>query len=198
MSGKTLEIQGLEELEKGLSKLEAYVYKDVIKKALTAAAELIAEGARRLVPVKTGALRNAIRVRAGRSSNGSFSVLAAVGKRWFVGDQFYGAFQEFGWKSGSRQSDQAAVSKRIARQLQRESRAARDGKGSGLAPKGSAFRARQEAYFQREGQRRAAKSVRRQIPGEHFMEYAFNERKSQAMNLILNGIKEGLDRELKN
>lgn len=141
------EINGFEELNKRLEQLEAYAYKDVIGKACKKGAEIHLNEAKTLVPERTGATKRAMRVRAGRSKSG-FTYYSAVGKRWFQGDEFYGAFQEFGWKHGGRL-----------------------------------------------GRKNPKKKV---IPGEHYMEYAFQSIKNQALKTMLDEIRNGLIRELGN
>jgi HK97 gp10 family phage protein len=106
MDVKTLEVTGLDELQAQLNKLEAYAYKSVLKDACKKAAAVVADEARSLAPEKTGRLKRAIKVRMGRTGNkSSVSALATVGKKWFAGDEFYGAFQEFGWKAGPRKGN---------------------------------------------------------------------------------------------
>lgn len=142
-----MEVKGLDEIQSRLSGLSAYAERDVVKNALKKAANVVATAARELVPEKTGALKRAIRVRMGRAkAKGSISVIAAVGRQWFVGDQFYGAFQEFGWRAGKRKG------------------------------------AREQ-------------DTRKQIPGEHFMQYAFDETAAQAMAALKSELIAGIERE---
>lgn len=197
-----MNVTGMEQVLAGLSRLEAWAQGDALKTGLTAAAEVVAEEARRLVPVKTGRLRGAIRIRPGRKGPGSVSMLASVGKRWFVGNEFYGAFQEFGWKSGKRGQDTLGPQiRRRFRELMSQSRAARVlGAGRGLAAKGTPFRKRQEEFFWRQANRDLAgakRRPRRQIPGEHYMEYAFEEKKQNAMGVIVTYAMSGIENELR-
>lgn len=194
-----LVIEGLEALQAGLNKLELFAEKTVLKDALKEGAKVVADEAKTLAPVKSGQLQRAIRVRAGRSRRGVMSVLASVGKKWFSGETFYGAFQEFGWHSGKRSNSFAAQHKRIVRQLRTESRRARDGKGAGLAAAGTEFRKRQEAFFRDEAARRiyANKGGDRAFHnGEHFMQTAFEEKAQEAMSVITQAIRNGIEREL--
>lgn len=196
---KTLSIDGMDELTAALSRLEAFAEKDVIKKACRAGAKVVADAAKELAPEKTGRLKNAIRVRMGRVKRGSVSALAAVGKRWFAGDEFYGAFQEFGWKSGRRSRSAEAIARRITRGLRQQARGFRK-TGAGLARKGTEKRDQQERYFAEEGRRRAAamgSDGRKQIPGEHFMEHAFEEKGQQALNAMTETLRAGLEQEAK-
>jgi hypothetical protein len=99
-----LDVSGLDGFAKRLEALSAYAEGATLKAGAKAVAQAIADRARELAPAASGRLRAAIRVRAGRSGQGSFSFLASVGAKNFAGDQYYGAFQEFGWKSGSRKA----------------------------------------------------------------------------------------------
>ena len=142
---KTVTIEGLDEFEKQLANISVYALESAIVEGLTAGANMVEAEAKRLVPEKTGALRNAIKVRRGKRTNrGSFSVLCVVGRRYFVGDEFYGAFQEFGWKHGGRKGRKS--------------------------------------------------SNRTNIPGEHFMEYAFDAVAPAAIQVVTNAIKAGIER----
>ena len=60
--------------------------------------------ARQNAPVKTGALKKAIKLRSlKRSRTGRIGVRVAISEDWFKGNkQFYGAFQEFGYHIGKR------------------------------------------------------------------------------------------------
>jgi HK97 gp10 family phage protein len=104
IKSETFDLSGFDELTKGFERLEAWAHGDILKQSAQAAAQTLADGAKRHAPVKSGRLLNAIKVRAGKARKGSFSFLASVGKKWFVGDEFYGAFQEFGFYRGKRKS----------------------------------------------------------------------------------------------
>ena len=54
----------------------------------------------------TGNLKRAIRVRAGKRRRGYITVKSTVGKAWFKGETFYGAFREWGHKIGKRASNE--------------------------------------------------------------------------------------------
>lgn len=143
MAYKTIETSGMDELTNQMAKLEAYAQKDVIQKACKKSAKIVADEAKELAPEKSGQIKRAIRVRLGRIKRGGFSALAAMGRKWFTGEEFYGGFQEFGWKTGKRGS-----------------------------------------------------SNRKQIPGEHYMEHAFEEKGQEALDTLLVEIKDGMMAEL--
>lgn len=126
-------VSGVEELHKKLTTMERKVAVGFIRKALRAGAKIMLAAVKATVPVKSGFLRSKLRVKAGKSRRGTVAIDVAVGDRWFQGREFYGAFQEFGWKSGSRK----------------------------LGDK------------------------RKQNPGEHFMEYAFEENKAASASAVI-------------
>lgn len=200
---KTLTITGLGDLEKGLARLSAYAEKDVIQNACKKAAQVVADDAKELVPERTGRLKRAIRVRLGHIYRGTISALAGVGKKWFAGDTFYGAFQEFGWKAGKRRSRSVELWSRFIDRRARE--LWKQFKTAGSASKNRVLRARQRSLMVTQAMldERAGKikfqppKPRRQIPGEHYMEYAFDEKGHEAMKVLLEEIRAGLERETK-
>ena len=98
MAKVTIAITGDKELNRKLKKL-GKDSKKAVKKATKPALKPVMEESRNLAPVKTGALRRSIKVRALKRSRvwvGS-RVTTALGKGQ---NQFYGAFQEYGTKRG--------------------------------------------------------------------------------------------------
>lgn len=187
---ESIDLIGAKELDRALSALDSKVARQVAGKALRAGAKIIEDEAKRLAPVKTGALRNAIKLVPGKNRKDYKSVKVAIGQNWFTGDQFYAAFQEFGWKTGARKTQGVATAKRIARALRRASRTA-----GGLAATGSAFREKQEAFFTREGYRQSAAIERKprvQIDGKHFMETAYDTKAVEAMDAIIRELAIGI------
>jgi hypothetical protein len=188
-------LQGGKELDAALRNLEQKQARKVVGASLRVGAKIIQRVATELVPVlqvprsdrTAGALKKAIKVRASkkRSRDGSVTIFAGPGRGFFKGDEFYGGPIEFGWKHGKRGQRSDAAAKRIAKQLMRQSRAFRK-QGGGLAAKGTAKRAQQEAFFIREGRRQTAKLPDRPfVPGYHYMEYALDEAGGAAVQAIL-------------
>lgn len=126
------EVLGAKELDKALGDLDVKVATKVLDKALRKAAKPLLDAARDMAPERTGALKRSIKVRKGKSRNGLRSVVIGVGDKWFLGDEFYAAFQEFGHKQGSRKL-----------------------------------------------------ANREQVPGEHFIEHAYDEQKEAAANALI-------------
>lgn len=90
-----------------LAKLDRLSKKDsraVVRKAARKAAKPVMQQARANAPVKTGALKKSIKVRAIKRSRTRIGVrISTTGlESVFQGKQFYGAFQEYGWKPGGR------------------------------------------------------------------------------------------------
>lgn len=91
-----LNIEGAKELEKKLLSFEPKLGKKIIRQALRSGAKLILAEAKANVPVDTGALRDSLKVRAMRKRKHRYGVMVQTSEGWFKGEQFYGAFVEFG------------------------------------------------------------------------------------------------------
>lgn len=88
-----------------LKALPRTVARRVITKAARTAMKPVMKAARDNAPTKTGAMRKAIKLYAlKKNRRGNIGIMVALGskKKWYAGDTFYGAFQEFGWKVGAR------------------------------------------------------------------------------------------------
>ena len=95
MAETFVEVKGLKELDRKLKQLEPKLAKKVMRKAVSAGAEVIRKEARQLAPRRTGFLiKNIIKSVKRRGS----TVVAKIGttKR-----AFYGIFVEFGTKTGT-------------------------------------------------------------------------------------------------
>lgn len=102
-------ITGLAEVNKALTELSKKVQRKVISKACRAAAKTIQAKAKTNAPKgPTGLLKRAIKVRVSKyvgnrkKKRSEVAINVQIGKGDFKGKTFYGAFQEFGWKSGRR------------------------------------------------------------------------------------------------
>jgi HK97 gp10 family phage protein len=91
-------IDGLEQTMKALRGLDAKVAKPILRKQMRAGCYVFLKEAKANCPVRTGALRDSLVVRAGRRSRRFFSINVAtgVGGKSFTGKFWYGAMQEFG------------------------------------------------------------------------------------------------------
>lgn len=112
-----------------LANLANKLQRKFVRQAARYALKTVVKTARQLAPKKTGRLRKSIKVKSikrSRSRIGS-RVTTGAADNQFTGESFYGAFIEFGWKTGRRTS---ATRKRIEGQhflklaAQRKKRAA--------------------------------------------------------------------------
>jgi HK97 gp10 family phage protein len=101
-----IEVTGLKQLGETLRALDDKMIKKVVRKGLRAGAKVTLAAVRADAPKRTGTMARAFAVSGGRQKNkGTIGVQVAVGKKWFVGDQFYAGFQEFGWSVGKRTTE---------------------------------------------------------------------------------------------
>lgn len=92
----SVKIEGAKELEKKLLSFEPKLGRKIVRQALRKAAKPILAKAKSLVPVRTGALKKSLRIRALKKRKHRYGVMVATSEGWFVGMEFYGAFVEFG------------------------------------------------------------------------------------------------------
>lgn len=99
----TITLTGDKKLDRLFSSLPKKVQGKVIRPALREAAKIISAKAKTNAPVDTGLLRESLRVRAGkRTRKNVIRVLVQTEAGFYKGKTFYGAFQEFGHRQGSR------------------------------------------------------------------------------------------------
>lgn len=85
-----------------LSMLEKAAGKPILTRALRAAAEPIRDAAKAYAPKDTGQLEKSIKIKSARGEGDTVSVRVTTGAGDYLGDTFYGAFIEYGYKKGSR------------------------------------------------------------------------------------------------
>src|SRR4051794_37182099 len=87
-----------------LKELEPRLAKKILRRELRKGLKPIQAAVKANAPVRSGKLRKAVILRATkRTRKNRIGVKVSLGKgAFFVGDQFYGAFQEFEHKSGKR------------------------------------------------------------------------------------------------
>jgi len=118
----TLIITGIPELDRKLRGLDAKLGKKYIRKATREALVPVKEQTKKNAPVNTGALRNAVKIKALKRSRKQFGAVVQAGNQTGnIRDEFYGGFQEWGWKlrngvkkPGTRFMKKAAKQKRAA------------------------------------------------------------------------------------
>ena len=94
---------GVEELDARLKAMPISLQKKGVRKATRRAAKLVLDEARKLAPVKSGALKKSLSVRARKRSRAKDKVhdvahLIVQKGALFAGRQYYGGFQEYGTK----------------------------------------------------------------------------------------------------
>ena len=91
-------ITGDKELMKKLERLEKRTTKAAIRKGTCKGAKIVQQATKSTVPVKSGALKRAIKVRSLKASKGTIGTRCTIS---MPGDSkanwFYGSFQEYGW-----------------------------------------------------------------------------------------------------
>jgi HK97 gp10 family phage protein len=95
--GATLIVTGVDKVDRKLRKLGPAVQKKVVRAAMRKGMNLVTAEARKNAPVKTGALKKAIKTRgSSRPKKGVVRVETRVGAGDFKGETFYAAMVEFG------------------------------------------------------------------------------------------------------
>lgn len=89
-------LNGLPEVKKKLLALDKKLAKTLLKKAMRAALKPMKAAVKASVPVESGDLQKAVKIRANKKSRTSFGVSVGIGDRDFVGKQYYAAMVEFG------------------------------------------------------------------------------------------------------
>lgn len=108
---RTVIITGNKSLTKMLNALGSNKAREFHRKAVRKAARPILSEAKTNAPVKSGALRGSLTIRAMPKSRKGIGVKVTnkVGHD-FQGKTFYGGFQEYGWKVGRRRSKRGGTS----------------------------------------------------------------------------------------
>lgn len=160
----TVVLTGSEQLNRKLLELTSSQAKAAIRKAARPALKPTLAAARANVARRTGRLARSIKIRAlGRSRNRvGMRVTTSSSDNAFSGKTFYGAFQEWGWKTGARKSRVSSVAKRTTIQAKAEAR-----RSAKVRPQ-----------------------IRRQIAGSGALKKAARSTRSQALRLYMAGIQE--------
>ena len=98
----TTRIEGLQALQRDLQSFPEKIAKRVTGRAVRKALAPVEAEAKARCPVETGASKDAIKVRPGKRRPGIQSAVVGASKKWFTGDNFYIAFNEFGHFMGRR------------------------------------------------------------------------------------------------
>jgi HK97 gp10 family phage protein len=89
-----VKLKGFAELEKALNELPEKIERNIVRSALRQAAKVIEAEAKRQVPVRSGKLRDSIRVRFKLKNGRPMATVIAGGTK--KGQPFYAHFVEFG------------------------------------------------------------------------------------------------------
>lgn len=100
----TIILTGSKSLNRKLANLKSADAKRAIRTAARAAMRPVQAASQAEAPVKSGRLRKAIKIRALKRSRSRIGISVSLNKKgsMFGGKTFYGAFQEFGWRSGKK------------------------------------------------------------------------------------------------
>lgn len=98
MIGFGISLTGVKELDAMLAGLEPKLAKKYIRSSIRKSLKPIAAEAKALAPVDTGATREAVKVKPGKSNRKKIQLQVAVGEGWFTGDEFYAGFNLLGTK----------------------------------------------------------------------------------------------------
>ena len=104
--GIDIQVRGDKALRAKLNQIADVELKKILRRAMRDGAKVILPQARANAPVgATGRLKKAIKVRSAKRSRKYVGMTVVLGEGFLQGETFYGAFQEFGWKTGKRKSD---------------------------------------------------------------------------------------------
>jgi hypothetical protein len=156
---------GDKQVNRMLRQLSATQGKYVIRKAARTAIKVVVPAAKRYAPVESGLMRRAIRVRALERSRTRVGARITIGNQNFKGKAFYGGFQEWGWKTGTRKGSKTRETIRASvdfRAILIEKTVIKD------------------------------KSERRKIPGKFFLKRAADDKRKTALAVYRSQIKRGV------
>jgi len=99
----SISLDGTKELRKALDNLDRTTRSKFVRSGLRVGARLIVDEARARVPVRSGALKKAIKVQSAKSrKKGTLSIRVASGSVNFKGQTYYGGFIEYGYHASPR------------------------------------------------------------------------------------------------
>lgn len=94
---KALTITGVKAVDKKLAQLEKKIQKKVLRQAMRQAMKPLLTDVKEDAPVDTGLLKSSLKIKAGRRSRDTISVVVQSGEGDFRGDTFYASFNELGF-----------------------------------------------------------------------------------------------------
>lgn len=111
-SRTTVIVTGDKEVTRQLASLGSRRAREFHRKSIRKAAKVVLEWARNIVPVQSGTYRRSLTVRALKKSRVFQGVRVTQREKAYTGKAFYGAFLEFGWKTGRRRAGEQAKPRR--------------------------------------------------------------------------------------
>ena len=169
----TVVLTGFESLNRKLLELTSKQAKEAIRKAARPALKPTLAAAKSNAPKRSGRLQRSIKIRSISRTRLGVGMRVTTSKyaNQFSGRTFYGAFQEWGWKTGKRQSKVAAA----------ESAAFAAGvDAASIRANRKKDRRRTAASL---GERLRPSPVRRSIPGKEFLKRAARSTKDEALRI---------------
>ena len=95
-------------IERMLRTLPKTIRNKILRQEMRREAKTLVAPSKAATPVKTGKLRKSVKVRAQKRSRKGIGVFVGYSDKPFVGDMFYGAFLEWGWRIGKRPNKKIA------------------------------------------------------------------------------------------
>lgn len=99
-----VKIEGINEAIKNLKILGDKMQRKAVASSLRDGTKLLKSAVQADAPVKSGATKAAVKVRAGKRKKGKVSMMVSIGEGWFKGATFYAAFDALGHMQGSRKN----------------------------------------------------------------------------------------------
>lgn len=96
--GRLYVVTGVEELNNAFKMFEKRTQRQVTRKALRPAGDVVKNDAKAMVPVDTGLLESSIKRKAAKRSRNKIGVQVTTGQGLFKGETFYGGHIEYGTK----------------------------------------------------------------------------------------------------
>lgn len=192
----------MDKLVAALGGMTKRVVRKRVSSALRAGAKVVQASAAANAPVKSGQLKRSIKVRSSRTRRpGEVGIVVITGAGDYKGDEFYGAFQEYGWEQGDRSDDNrhAQVLRRRAKQIGKEIEKKFPIPAHRLSD--PRFMAGRLDHLFRMAMREFGTDKpagpRRYIAGKHYMLVGFEVAKDQAAQTILTQLAAGIEEEAK-
>lgn len=169
MATVQLVITGDKQINAMLKELPKSVQRKFVRKAARPAVKAVLPSVKREAPRSIGALVKSLAVRSLRKSRVRIGLMITTREGWFKGKTFYGAFQEWGWKTGSR---------------------------TGMRGHRTKYDEVTQTISGRAGRYRL-KGERRKIPGKFYAKKATDSNREYALEIYRRGLREMIEEEMR-